>query len=66
VREHCRLVGCSVEPQRVFLVQIQSWRQDYALLSRTCEDVATLVFAIKPIRIIEGAAAQSEDVWKPF
>jgi hypothetical protein len=67
VREHCGLVGRSVEPQRVFLVQIQSWRQDYALLSRAREDVATLgSAAIEPIWVIEGAAAQSEDVWKPF
>jgi hypothetical protein len=51
----------------VFLIQLQPRRQDYALLSRTCEDVATLLFAaIEPIRVIEGAAAQPQDVWKPF
>jgi hypothetical protein len=63
--EYDRLVGGAVELQRMLRVEVHAWRQNDAFLSRAREYMAAFILAaIKPIGVVEGTTAQSQDIWK--
>ena len=65
--ENDGLVGRSVDLHGMGLVGFYVRRQYHPFLSRSCEYVPTLSLAsIKPVWVIERAAAQTEYVGEPF